>query len=204
VELSGSVRWRQVIGWWAVAIGLAVLYPFVGVRGVGKPADPRSARERMLRLEQATLAELTIEQSGRRIVARREGEGWVVDEPTQAAVPSDLVGAFVAAVLEAEVIDRIEDAGDLEAFGLGAGATRVELRPSGGAPETVWLGGGNPADTAVYARHLGRGGVLLVGRTLRYYAELLLEALPKARVPSNTAPRKVGMPRPLTIRGRPV
>jgi hypothetical protein len=98
----------------------------------------------------------------------------------------------------------VGDDGELGAFGLDADATRVELVPSGGAPETLWLGAANPSGTAVYARRLGVDGVILVGRTLRYYEELIRQALPRPSVPADTAPGPVGRCAPLTLRGRPV
>ena len=198
------MRWSQVIGWWLLAIALAVAFVRLTPEAPGGDPDPRSVRGRVLGLDLTTLAEVTIEHEGRRVVARREGEGWAVEEPADAAVPSDLVAALATALVEAEVIDHAEAAGGLAPFGLDQGATRIELRPAGGPPETLWLGGSNPPGTAIYARRLGSEGVLLVGRTLRYYTELIFDALPKVRVPPDTAGMRVGGRRPLTIRGRPV
>jgi hypothetical protein len=194
------MRWRQVVLWWVAAVALAVSYGQVQRRQRVEEVDPRAGRERLLRVDLATLAEVAVEERGQRVVARRADDGWIVDEPPGMTVPSDLVAAFVRAVVDAEVIEQVAggDAGDT--FGLGPEAMRIELRRSGGAPETVWLGAGNPTGTAVYARHLGRDGVLLVGRTLRYYADLIVEALPKPKVPPDTTPGKVGLRRPLTIR----
>jgi hypothetical protein len=151
------------------------------------------------------LSEIAIEHGGRRVVARREGAGWAIEEPHAASVPSDLVQAFAVATLQAEAIEQVEEDGkDLKSFGLDDGATRVELRPSGGPPETLWLGAPNPSGTAVYARRLGTPGVVLVGRTLRYYEELILQALPHPTVPADTSAGPVGCARPLTSRGTPV
>ena len=198
------MRWSQVLAWWAVAMALALTLVRLTPRAPDGEPDPQSGRDRVLGLDLTTLAEVTIEHEGRRVVARREGESWAVEEPAGAAVPSDLVAALATALVEAEVIDHAEAAGGLAPFGLDQGATRIELRPSGGPPETLWLGGSNPPGTAIYARRLGSDGVLLVGRTLRYYTELIFDALPKVRVPPDTAGKRVGGRRPLTIRGRRV
>lgn len=198
------MRWRQVVLFYGLALLLAVDYltgvrpPPLGEQNVAAP------RPRVLGLELGTLSEVTIDHAGRRFVAQRAGDGWQVSEPAGAQVPSDLVSAFATAVIEAEEIERQEAPVDLAPFGLDEGATRIELRPAGGPPETLWLGVTNPAGTAVYARRLGTTGVLLVGRVLRYYEELIHQALPKPAVPANTPTGPVGALWPLTLRGRAV
>jgi hypothetical protein len=146
---------------------------------------------------------VAIEHGGRRVVARRTGDRWRVEEPAGPGA-SDLVRAFVAAVAEAEEIERVGSDQDVAAFGLDDGATRVEIRPAGGPPETIWLGGANPSGTAIYARRLGGHDVILVGRTLRLYEELILQALPRPKVPADTEVGPVGARQPLTLPGRPV
>jgi hypothetical protein len=186
------MRWRQVFVLYAIA-GLLAFEYLRAAPDRGAATDQGTARRRVMALDAATLSEIAIEHGGRRIVARRDGDGWQVHEPAAAEVPSDLVQAFATAVLEAEEIERVGTDQDLAAFGLDDGrATRVELRPSGGPPETLWLGGANPSGTAVYARRLGGDDVILVGRTLRYYEELILQALPRPAVPADTAHAPVG------------
>jgi hypothetical protein len=147
---------------------------------------------------------VAIQHGDRRVVARRDGDGWRVDEPAGVDIPSDLVGAFVAAVLEANEIERIGKDQARAVFGLDDGATRVEIRPSGGPPETLWLGNANPSGTAVYARRLGDDDVILVGRAVRLYEELIFQALPRPAVPADTPDGPVGAREPLTSPGRPV
>lgn len=187
------MRWRQVAVLYAVAALLALDYFGVGARprpGSGAPTETR--RPRVFTIDPKLLSEVAIEHRGRRIVARRDGDGWTIAEPPSLAVPSDLVQAFAVAVLDAEEIEHVDAEGDLAAYGLDDGAARVELRPSGGPPETLWIGAANPSDTAVYARRLGTRGVVLVGRTIGYYEELILQALPHPSVPVDTSDAPVG------------
>jgi Domain of unknown function (DUF4340) len=198
------MRWRQVLLLYVVAAVLAADYLRGPAAAPGPPTTNRPVRPRVLALDPATLSEVAIVHAGRRVVARRDGDGWTIEEPAGANVPGDLVKAFVTTLVEAEEIERVGSADDLAAFGLDDAATRLELRPSGGPPETLWLGGTNPSGTAVYARRMGAHDVILVGRTLRYYEELLLQALPAPAVPADTRRRTLGDLRPLTSRRSPV
>jgi len=198
------MRWRQVILLYAIAGLLALDYSRGGSSGEKGPADRKAGRPRVVRLDRATISEVAIQHGDRRVVARREGDGWRVEEPARVDIPSDLVGAFVAAVLDADEIERIGNDQAPAAFGLDDGATRVEIRPSGGPPETLWLGNANPSGTAVYARRLGDDDVILVGRAVRLYEELIFQALPRPAVPADTPDGPVGAREPLTSPGRPV
>ncbi len=198
------MRWRQVAILYAVAALLAVDYLRPHAPAATNAARP-GARQRVFALDVEHLSEIAIEHGGRRVVARRDGDGWAIEEPPSANVPSDLVQAFAVAVLDAEEIEHMDGEQELAAFGLDDDrATRVELRPSGGPPETLWLGGPNPSGTAVYARRLGTSGVLLVGRTLRYYEELIVQALPQPSVPADTPSGPIGAVEALTSRRSPV
>src|SRR5262249_47351672 len=81
---------------------------------------------------------------------------------------------------------------DRAAFGLDAGATRVEVRREGGEPVVVTIGGANPTGTAVYAQRQGAADVVLIGRNVRYYDDLIFHALPVPRPPRSPAPRGAG------------
>jgi hypothetical protein len=194
------MRWRQVVVLYAIATLLAFDY----LRAPAPVAQAPAGRRRVFAIDVEHLSEIAIEHGGRRVVARRDGDGWSIAEPPTATVPSDLVQAFAVAVLGAEEIERVDGEQELGAFGLDDRATRVELRPSGGPPETIWLGGPNPSGTAVYARRLGTSGVLLVGRTLRYYEELIVQSLPHPTVPADTPAGPVGSAEALTSQRRPV
>ena len=198
------MRWRQVILLYAIAGLLALDYLHGGTAGEEPPGDPKAGRPRVVRLDRATISEVAVQHGDRRVVARRDGDGWRVEEPAGVDIPSDLLRAFVAAVLDADEIERIGGDQARAAFGLDDGATRVEIRPSGGPPETLWLGNVNPSGTAIYARRLGDADVILVGRAVRLYEELIFQALPHPEVPADTPDGPVGTREPLTSPGRPV
>lgn len=187
------MRWRQVALLWAVFAALLGQWWLVerGRPPAGEGEAP--PRARFLELRAADVSAVAVERAGRRLVLRRDGGYWRVVEPVGAQVPSDLVSAFMEALVGAEEIEQVAaTTDDARSFGFDEGAGRVELSLTGQPPLVVTLGGQNPTGTAIYARRGGAPGIVLIGRNVRYYEELLLESLPHGRVPAEGAPGQVG------------
>lgn len=178
------MRWRQVVGLYLVAAALGVEY-WVIERGRPVAPEGRPARQRFLSLEPGDVREVRLAQAGRRMVSRRSGDRWAVIEPVGAAVPSDLIAAFAKALAASEEIERVagQDA-DPRAYGLDDGAARVELVAESGEPLVVTLGATNPTGTALYARRAGAPDVVLIGRDVRYYADLIFQSLAAVPAPA--------------------
>jgi hypothetical protein len=184
------VRWRQVVLLYAVLAALGVEYWLVE-RSAPPPARARPARQRFLAVRADDLRELRLVRGDRRVVSQRAAGRWSVVEPAGAPIPADLIAAFADALSAAEEIDSAPAAGgDAGAYGLDEAAARVEIVPVSGDPVTVTIGATNPTGTAVYARRGGSSDVILIGRNVRYYEELIFQALPGASAP----PRDGGAP----------
>ncbi|MCW5892498.1 MAG: DUF4340 domain-containing protein [bacterium] len=189
------MHWRQVVVLWLVCLALGAWW----WRGEAPPAaEPGDGRPRFLRLVPDELIGLRVARGGRALVVARTGTQWTVVEPSGAAVPGDLVTAFVRALAEAEEIDRTTAPDDRRAFGLDERATAIELRLADGSTVALTLGGPNPTGTAIYAMRAGDDGVVVLGRQLRTYEDLLFQALPSATVPPDAAGERVGAQTPLT------
>jgi hypothetical protein len=187
------VRWRQVIALWAVFAALGLEYAFVERVRVAPAPDTRPVRRRFLALDAAQLREVRLWRGGRTIVSRRAAGGWSVVEPAAATIPPDLIAAFADALTEAEEIALVSgENADPRAFGLDDAAARVEIVSETGEPVVVIIGGTNPTGTAVYARRGNTPDVVLIGRNVRYYEDLLFQALPAARVPAADGEAPVG------------
>ncbi|MGH7895686.1 MAG: DUF4340 domain-containing protein [Candidatus Binatia bacterium] len=197
------MRWRQVVVLYAVAALLGAEYLRGGVQRPQQGATQRQPHARVFAVDADAVTEVRIERGGHEVVLRRESGTWIVVTPPDAAVPADLIRAFLVAVIDAEEIERVGDGGQEPAtFGLDDRATRITLRLDGDRREVLLLGATNPTGTAVYARRAGSPDVLLVGRTLLYYEELILQALPQPSVPADTKLGPVGSGSPLTPEGR--
>ena len=108
-------------------------------------------------------------------------------------------------MLTTEEIERIvSTTADLTGFGLDERGDRVELTLQRGEPIVVTLGVTNPTGTALYARRESDGTVVLIGRRVRDYEDMLHNALPRGTVPVGDAEGRVGRLEPLLFEGRRV
>jgi uncharacterized protein DUF4340 len=187
-----NVRWRQVTIAYLVLAGLGAEYWFVE-----RPRTPRAesvpVRLRFVPVGADDVREVRLSRGGRTVVSRREQGGWVLIEPAGASVPPDLIGAFTNALAEADVIARVGTESDAALdFGFDGEATRVEVRGDSGEPVVLTIGGENPTGTAVYARRQGATDVVLIGRNIRYYEDLIFQALASERAPAAESGAPVG------------
>ena len=191
------MRWRQVGFLYVVLAILAVFYVWE------RPATPvregeRPPRPRFLTVTANDVAAIRLVRGGRTVSLRRNGRDWVVVEPAGMQVPNDLVSGFLQALLTTEEIDHVATTtGELGSFGLDDQADRVELAPASGDAVVVTLGGTNPTGTALYARRGPDGGVVLIGRQVRDYEDMIYNALPRGAVPADTADGRIGSRTPL-------
>jgi hypothetical protein len=198
------MRWSQVVLLYLVAAALGAQYWFVERGRPSSDAPQEIVRAKLVELDPDAVTAIRLQRGGRTMVMQRPEGRWVAVEPAGVAVPHDLVRAFLQAVVAAEEIDQVATpTGGLESFGFGEGATSVEITLDDGRKVALTLGGTNPTGTALYARRAASGAVVLIGRQIRYYEDLLFQALPVPRVPSDTDER-VGAVSPLTIHPGPV
>ena len=188
------MRWRQVGLLYLVAAALAAEYVLVEQeRPQGKQG--RAPRARLLDVGTDDIREIRLHHGGRTVVTRRSEGRWAVTEPADASIPPDLVKAFVEALMGAEEIQQVSGtSAQPSAFGLddAAASSRVELVRGDGAPVVVTIGGPNPTGTAVYARRGNGPEVILIGRNVRYYEDLIFQALPAGEVPAGEGDAPVG------------
>jgi hypothetical protein len=173
------VRWRQVILLYLVFAALAAEYLLVERHEAPPPTAP--VRQRFLPVRAEEVREVRLVRGGRRVVSRRADGGWAVVEPAGAAIPPDLIAAFADALTTAEKIEAL-GSGDGGAFGLDPDAARIELVTQGGEPVKVTIGTTNVTGTGVYARQGDAGEIVLIGRNVRYYEDLIFQALPQPTV----------------------
>jgi hypothetical protein len=199
-----GVRWRQVALLYVVAAILAVLYG--RERAPGPEVDrSRPPRPRFLQMAESEVSGIRLVRGHRAVNLRREGRDWVVVEPAGMQLPNDLVTGFLQALLTTEEIDHVATTtGELASFGLDEQADRVELARTEGEPLVVTLGGTNPTGTALYARSIRDGGVVLIGRQVRDYEDMIYDALPRGTVPAGTADGRIGRRTPLLLSGAAV
>jgi Domain of unknown function (DUF4340) len=168
---------RRVVLYWACFALLSGYYVLM-LREPPSPAAAHLARAPFLNIAADTIDGLELRRGSSVIRCRRVGGRWQVLEPAGSLVPSDLVTALVTNLSQLPDVEVVAEGNeDLSQFGLNPPVSQIVLTPDGGHTVGVRLGSRNPAGTAVYAQHGDGGRVYLIGLNVRYYEDLLFEAV---------------------------
>ena len=173
------MTWRRAAVYWLCFLVLGAYYVL---------AEREPPGHAMAHLVRAAFVDLPAEEiqgvdigRGNTVVrCRRANERWQVFEPAGARVPSDLIAALVnnlAHLPDVEVI--AETAPDLKQFGLEVPVSQITLTRASAPPIVVRMGTRNPSGTAVYAQRSDSPRVYLIGLNIRYYEDLVFEAVGK-------------------------
>lgn len=184
------MTWRRAALYWLTFAALSAYYVIALRTPDGSTAAPLQ-RAPFLDVREPELQRLEVRRAERTLRFARSAGRWQVVEPSGVAVAADLVAALVSAVAEAPAVEMVAAAGaDLTQFGLDPPASELTLTAAA-APIVVRLGGRNPAGTAVYAQRLPDPQVFLIGLNVRYYEDLLFEALAAGlEAPAHTTPER--------------
>jgi uncharacterized protein DUF4340 len=170
------MTWRRALVYWACFLVLAGYYLVAERRPAGEVAA-HLTRAPFLNLSEGQIESVELRREDVVVRCRRVDRRWQVVEPAGRTVPSDLVGALVGNLIQLPDVEVVaETAANLAQFGLDASASQIVLTGSGPAI-TVRLGSRNPAGTAVYATRSDSPRVYLIGLNVRYYEDLVFEAL---------------------------
>ncbi len=175
------MTWRRVGVIYLVLLVLAGVVAYdLRPRQVERTDDPAAPERSLLGVDADAAVRMTFRRDDATVVAERDGERWRVVEPEGAAVGADLIAAAVATLTagQASEVMSAGDGGNVAGFGLAdpSGEVEVELRDSK-TPIRVLLGATNPTRTALYAQRAGEPAVYLVGLNVRYYLDLIFEAV---------------------------
>jgi hypothetical protein len=144
-------------------------------------ASPGAAERSLLGIDPDAVRAVVFRREGLEVNAARDGGRWRVVGPLETSVQPDLIAAAVATLTagqESEVMGEATGE-NLDDFGLAVPTSEVDVTLSDetGTRVRVLLGASNPTKTALYAKRADRPGVYLVGANLRYYEDLIFEAV---------------------------
>jgi len=132
----------------------------------------------LLSARPADVARIELQEGENRLTAVRNGAGWT-DESGR-PLRGDTIGDLIEALATLRPVMLVDPAPENPAdYGLGAGATHLELKARDGKPLALLeVGERNPAWTGLYARVGGKPEVVLVGAVLHWELEKLHDAAP--------------------------
>lgn len=135
-------------------------------------------QSQFLPLAEDQIHALVLRRDAGTVAVARNEQTWHVLEPPGAPITSALITSFVESLTVEKEIQIVDEAPtDLAVYGLAPPHSAVTIK---GAQDnvvaTVFIGDRNPTATAVYARKENAPEVVLLGFSVRYYAELIFEA----------------------------
>jgi len=170
------MTWRRAALYWAVFLALTGYY-VVAVRE-SPQAIAHLTRAAFLSIAEGDVDGLDVQRGNNVVRCRRTNGRWEVTAPAGRNASADLIEALVANMTQLPDVEVVaEDSSALGDFGLQAPQSEITLQRSGRPPVSVRLGSHNPAGTAVYAQRSDSPRVFLIGLNVRYYEDLLFDAL---------------------------
>ncbi len=171
------MTWSRAALYWACFLALGVYYLAVERAPAGE-AVAHLTRAPFLNVPESEFTALEVRRGDALVRCRRVDGRWQVGEPAGATVPADLVAGLITNLTQLPDVEVVaETKRERAQFGLDNPESRIVLTPASGTPVTVTLGNRNPAGTAVYAERNDSERVFLIGLNVRYYEDLLFEAL---------------------------
>ena len=171
------MTWRRAAFYWACFLLLSAYY-FAVLRRPAAPAAAHLTRASFLEVPENQVEAIDVRRGNTVVRCRRSGGRWQVVEPVGAAVSSDLVAALVDNLTQLPDVEVVqENATDLAQFGLDAPASLLTVTLDHDRTISVRVGNRNPSSTAVYAQRSDSPRVFLIGLNVRYYEDLMFEAL---------------------------
>jgi len=173
------MTWRRISLYYVLGIVLGGYFLlFKWEPGSDKPifTPKRVAQQsRFLPIAREEIAEIELRRDGGAVLFRRDGEKWLVVEPANAQVTSDLVTSFVENLTPEKEVQVIEEsAKDLSAYGLDRPRVTVSVKAKN-ILATVLIGDRNPTGSSVYVRKENSQQVVLLGSSVSHYEELIFE-----------------------------
>ncbi len=173
------MTWRRAAVYWLCFLALGVYYVVVERQPAGQ-AMAHLTRAPFLEVPPEEIRGVDIRRGNMVVRCRRAKDRWQVVEPAAAQVPVDLIAALVNNLVQLPDVEVIaESAPDLSQFGLDVPVSQITLTRANGPPIVVRVGVRNPSGTAVYAQRSDSSRVYLVGLNVRYYEDLVFEAVGK-------------------------
>lgn len=185
------MTWPRVGLYWLCFIGLSAYYVAVEREDTGVAAA-HVTRAPFLSVAENEIDAVELRRGGALVRCGRVAGRWQVVEPPSRMVPPDLIAALVTNLAQLPDVEVVaETAKDLGQYGLDPPVSQIVLTPAAGPiaaarPITVRLGGRNPSGTAVYAQRDDSDRVFLIGLNVRYYEDLVFEAL-RSKAPGDAS-----------------
>jgi hypothetical protein len=171
------MTWRRAAVYWLCFLALGVYYVVVEREPAGH-AVAHLTRAPFLEVPPEEIQAVELRRGNTVVRCRRGKDRWQVLEPAGARVPVDLIAALVNNLAQLPDVEVIaETAQDLGQFGLETPVSQITLTRASGPPIAVHLGARNPSGTAVYAQRSDSPRVYLIGLNVRYYEDLVFEAV---------------------------
>ena len=179
---------KRLLFWGALfclLLAYVLLFDRPRLQRLPEPPPPIELFERVFQFQDRDIQCIDVLSDGFRVRIAGGPGSWRIQEPAGLLPGGEGLDSFVAAIVDAVVIEVVEEhPSDLGQYGLSLPGIVLNVQLSGvESPQVLELGHTAPAGISMYARRPDQDRVLLVVTYLRFSIRTLLDRVKAAKSP---------------------
>lgn len=156
-------------------------YNYIHVGGQDK-VEREKAANRLFDFKEEELEKISVRAGSEKFVLEKQGNGWMIVSPIEAATDSVQLQFFIDTVTKGKVLETVGDESQRARFGLDPAGWEIEFHTAGNGLHKLSVGNVSPTGMATYVTSSRHSGVVTVRRGFENHVEKSLFDLRNKRL----------------------